>query len=69
MGGHMETPELIKEDLVHVGGCIYRLTRYFRGQWSKLGKIHWGLSGLETIEEREIIRVPHTFMVFEQTPP
>ena len=57
--------DILDEHIVHKNGSYKRVIRWIRGIYPKLGKIHKGLTGWETVIEEDVI-VPHySFIVVE----
>jgi len=56
-------PELLHEEVLSRRGPIERVRRYWRGAHPELGALHAGLTGRETLEERDRVRPTHTVRV------
>jgi hypothetical protein len=60
-----QIPELLGVVILYMFGPFYRVRRYYRGVWPKLGIIVRGLSGWETMAEVDVFNPQHTFFVLE----
>jgi hypothetical protein len=60
-------PELLDTKVLVVQGSWRRVQRWYRGVHPTLGKIHHGLTGLETIEEIDIFIPNHLFVIKDTT--
>lgn len=57
--------EVLDEQIVYQNGPFLRVKRWLRGSYPELGIIHCGLTGIETIVEKDVIRPIHTFSIYE----
>jgi len=55
-------PEILDEQIVGNGPIVVK-RRWLRGAHPHLGKLHIGYTGIETIQETEVIQVLCTFEV------
>lgn len=60
---HMEGIDILNEQVVSRSGSFVRIKRWLRGVHPELGVIMWGLTGWETLIEKDIIKPIHTFTV------
>lgn len=61
----MDGVEILDEQVVSQNGPFVRIKRWLRGIHPELGVITWGLTGWETLVEKDVIRPTHTFTVIE----
>lgn len=57
--------EILDEQIVYQNGPYMRVKRWLRGVHPKLGTITYGLTGWETLVEKDIIKPNRTFYVYE----
>jgi hypothetical protein len=57
--------DILNEQIVHQNGPYKRVKRWIRGIYPKLGIIHKGLTGWETVVEKDVIVPNYTFIVVE----
>ena len=57
--------EVLNEEIVSRNGSFLRIKRWLKGVHPQLGTIVNGLTGLETLVEKDVIRPLHTFHVQE----
>jgi hypothetical protein len=55
--------ELLDERIIYVSGCFKRVKRWYRGVHAEIGVVIMGLTGLETVVEKDIIIPLQTFFV------
>lgn len=59
----MDGIEILDEQVVSRNGPFVRIKRWLRGAHPELGTLMWGLTGWETLVEKDVIRPIHTFIV------
>jgi hypothetical protein len=59
--------EVLGEEVVYRSGSFMRIKRWLRGVHPKLGTIVHGVSGWETLVEKDVIKPLHTFYIHENT--
>lgn len=57
--------DILDEQIVHQNGPYKRVRRWIRGIYPELGTIHKGLTGWETVVEKDVIVPNYTFIVVE----
>lgn len=57
--------DILDEQIVHQNGPYKRVKRWIRGMYPELGTIHKGLTGWETVIEKDVIVPNYTFIVVE----
>lgn len=60
--------EVLGEEIVYRSGSFVRIKRWLRGVHPKLGTIVHGLTGWETLVEKDVIKPVHTFYVHDEKP-
>lgn len=55
--------EILDEHVIHQSGSFKRVKRWLRGWHPKLGVLHFGYSGQETIQEVDVITPMVVFTV------
>lgn len=55
--------ELLDEQIIYQNGSFVRVRRWFRGSHPSRGVLVCGYTGIETMEEKAVIRTLHTFTV------
>ncbi len=56
-------PEVLDEQVLYQQGAYKRVRQYLRGWYPKLGVLHMGWQGQETIVERDVITASVRFRV------
>ena len=59
----IDSMELLDEQIIYQNGSFVRLRRWFRGNHPSRGVLVCGYTGIETMEEKAVIRPLYTFMV------
>jgi hypothetical protein len=57
----IDNPQVLGEQILYQQGSFKRVKRYLKGFHPELGKLYEGLSGKETIQEKDIITPVITF--------
>lgn len=60
---HVDGIEILDEHILHQQGSFLKVRMWLRGRHPNLGTIIFGLTGVETVVERDIIRPMGTFLV------
>lgn len=61
-----EEPKVLSEEIIKDYGSYKRVRRYLKGWYPERGKLCFGWSGKETIEEKDVIMPIKTFMVEDE---
>lgn len=59
--------EILDEEIVYQSGSFTRIKRWLRGVHPKLGTIVRGITGWETLVEKDVIKPANTFYVHEKS--
>ena len=59
----MSEKQLLDQKVLNQNGPLQRVRRWWKGILPGQGTITWGLTGWETVEEKERIIPAHTFLV------
>lgn len=62
-------PQLVGEEIISVRGPLVTARRYYAGTYPHLGRLHFGLTGPETVVEGTFLRPTRVYEVFEQAVP
>lgn len=58
--------EILDEQVIYQQGSFRRVRRWLRGAHPDLGVLIWGLTGLETLQEKDVIKPMFTVTVLAE---
>lgn len=59
---------ILDEHILYQSGSFYRVRRWLKGIHPDLGTIIWGLSGFETVQEIDVVKLMFQVTVVSLTP-